>query len=245
MHTYGAKLVAHLEDHMNSDNEHFINSSEGDGLNDCHDTTLLEVPPSRSTPTLSLTHTHLFIQILEQAKKRVGEGGTLKIGVIGVWTELKVLFLLYDLKTRAGIKNLATCSALTAGGTPTYLLHFCVVGCCDSRDLCLGSRDMHFYALTHIKNILDVEVFDSVGEFAEWLSPHGIILSLSSLSLSLSLSLSADTNMSIFQAELTLPSPASYPCARVTMEDNNNVPLSEDDHALIWYPFPVPLPLFI
>jgi len=40
-----------------------------------------------------------------------------------VWTELKVLFLLYDLKTRAGIKNLATCSALTAGGTPTYQLH--------------------------------------------------------------------------------------------------------------------------
>ena len=57
MHTYGAKLVAHLEDHMNSDNEHFINSSEGDGLNDCQDTTLLEVPPH---PTLSLTHTHLF-----------------------------------------------------------------------------------------------------------------------------------------------------------------------------------------
>ena len=37
----------------------------------------------------------------------------LRVGVVGVWTEAKVSFLLYDLKTRLGIDELATCSALT------------------------------------------------------------------------------------------------------------------------------------
>ena len=41
----------------------------------------------------------------------------LRVGVVGVWTEAKVSFLLYDLKTRLGIDQLATCSALTASAS--------------------------------------------------------------------------------------------------------------------------------
>lgn len=68
---------------------------------------------------------------------------------------------------------------------------------------------MHFYALDHMKNILGVEICDSVGEFAEWLSPH---------------------------AKIGLPNPGSYPCPRVVVESDqsSDVSLTEEDHSIIW-----------
>jgi protein-tyrosine phosphatase/nicotinamidase-related amidase/aminoglycoside phosphotransferase (APT) family kinase protein len=79
----------------------------------------------------------------------------LRVGVVGVWTEAKVSFLLYDLKTRLGIDELATCSALTAS----------------------ASRAQHFNALAQLEKILGVRCFDSPAEFADWLRP-GAELSL-------------------------------------------------------------------
>jgi protein-tyrosine phosphatase/nicotinamidase-related amidase len=73
----------------------------------------------------------------------------LRIGVVGVWTEAKVSFLLYDLKTRLGIDELATCSALTAS----------------------ASRAQHFNALVQLEKILGVRCFDSAADFADWLRP--------------------------------------------------------------------------
>jgi nicotinamidase-related amidase len=73
----------------------------------------------------------------------------LRVGVVGVWTEAKVSFLLYDLKTRAGINELATCSALTAS----------------------ASRAQHFNALAQLEKILGVRCFDSPAEFVDWLRP--------------------------------------------------------------------------
>ena len=73
----------------------------------------------------------------------------LRVGVVGVWTEAKVSFLLYDLKTRLGIDELATCSALTAS----------------------ASRTQHFNALAQLEKILGVRCFDSPAEFADWLRP--------------------------------------------------------------------------
>jgi protein-tyrosine phosphatase/nicotinamidase-related amidase/aminoglycoside phosphotransferase (APT) family kinase protein len=73
----------------------------------------------------------------------------LRVGVVGVWTEAKVSFLLYDLKTRLGIDELATCSALTAS----------------------ASRAQHFNALAQLDKILGVRCFDSTAEFAGWLRP--------------------------------------------------------------------------
>ncbi|MEN9800119.1 MAG: hypothetical protein RL653_3816 [Pseudomonadota bacterium] len=78
-------------------------------------------------------------------------GRPLRFGVIGVWTEAKVSFLLYELKTRYPDVELATCSALTAS----------------------ASRLQHFNALDQLARILGVQVFDSVGEFARWLDPSG------------------------------------------------------------------------
>jgi len=73
----------------------------------------------------------------------------LRVGVVGVWTEAKVSFLLYDLKTRLGIDDLATCSALTAS----------------------ASRAQHFNALAQLEKILGVRCFYSPAEFADWLRP--------------------------------------------------------------------------
>ncbi len=77
------------------------------------------------------------------------EHGEIRVAVIGVWTEAKVSFLLYDLATRLGIESLATCSALTAS----------------------ASRQQHFNALEQLHQILGVQAFDSVGELVDWLRP--------------------------------------------------------------------------
>jgi protein-tyrosine phosphatase/nicotinamidase-related amidase len=89
---------------------------------------------------------------LEEALRPVlASGERVRVGVVGVWTEAKVSFLLYDLKTRLGLDSLATCSALTAS----------------------ASRSQHFNALDQLRKILGVSVFDSVGDFTDWLLPGG------------------------------------------------------------------------
>ena len=87
-------------------------------------------------------------QQLERIRHTHGDE-PLRVGVVGVWTEAKVSFLLYDLKTRLGIDELATCSALTAS----------------------ASRAQHFNALAQLEKILGVRCFDSPAEFADWLRP--------------------------------------------------------------------------
>ena len=58
-------------------------------------------------------------------------------------------FLLYELSTRLGIDELATCSALTAS----------------------ASRTQHFNALSQLDKILGVRCFDSPADFVDWLRP--------------------------------------------------------------------------
>ena len=87
-------------------------------------------------------------QRLERIRHAHGDE-PLRVGVVGVWTEAKVGFLLYDLKTRLGIDELATCSALTAS----------------------ASRAQYFNALAQLERILGVRCFDSPAEFADWLRP--------------------------------------------------------------------------
>lgn len=127
-HTPGAELVLGLDTLAEArPQETYVNAT---GLNDFQGTTLADT--------------------LEAIRARHG-GANLRIGVVGVWTEAKVTFLLYELKTRLGIDALATCSALTAS----------------------ASRAQHFNALEQLRRILGVQVFDGVGDFAEWLSPGG------------------------------------------------------------------------
>ena len=71
----------------------------------------------------------------------------LRIGLIGVWTEAKVLFLAYELSTRYPESDIAVCSALTAS----------------------SSRSQHFLALQQLDRVVGVTVIDSIGEFIQFL----------------------------------------------------------------------------
>jgi protein-tyrosine phosphatase len=73
--------------------------------------------------------------------------GPRRVGIVGVWTEAKVSFLAYDLRTRYAGFEVAVCSALTAS----------------------SSRQHHFAALDRLERILGVRVIDSVGEFLAFL----------------------------------------------------------------------------
>jgi protein-tyrosine phosphatase/nicotinamidase-related amidase len=126
----GAKLVLQMDDRRSA-NEHIVDSIT---LNDFVDTDLETlIKPASGQP----------------------HDAAARVGVIGVWTDAKVSFLLYELKTRLGMNQLATCSALTAS----------------------ASRAQHFNALSQLHKLLGIEQFDSVAEFADWLAP-GAHLSL-------------------------------------------------------------------
>jgi protein-tyrosine phosphatase len=70
-----------------------------------------------------------------------------RAGVMGVWTEAKVFFLCYGLRTRFPEMEIGICSALTAS----------------------SSRAQHFIALDQLSRLLGVQVFHSIGEFTRWL----------------------------------------------------------------------------
>ena len=70
-----------------------------------------------------------------------------RIGVMGVWTEAKVSFLAYELRTRFPQAEIAVCSARAAS----------------------ASRNGHFLALQQLKNLLGIRIIDSVGGFVDFL----------------------------------------------------------------------------
>lgn len=70
-----------------------------------------------------------------------------RVGLVGVWTEAKVSFLAYELRTRYPNFDLGVCSALCAS----------------------SSRAEHYHALEQLARVLGVRVFSSVGEFSDWL----------------------------------------------------------------------------
>jgi protein-tyrosine phosphatase len=74
-------------------------------------------------------------------------GPAARLGVVGVWTEAKVTFLAYELRTRHPDARIGVCAALTAG----------------------SSRAQHFAALDQLERLLGVEVFPSVAGFVRFL----------------------------------------------------------------------------
>ncbi len=86
------------------------------------------------------------------------KGEKVRIGIIGVWTEAKVFFLAYDILTRYPSFEVAVCSALTAS----------------------SSIYNHYFSLDQLKKILNVHVYNSIGEFTNYLSwnKQGLELSL-------------------------------------------------------------------
>jgi len=75
------------------------------------------------------------------------KGQATRVGIMGAWTEAKVHFLAYELRTRYPEFQVVVCSALTAS----------------------SSRARHFSALEQMERILGVRVIDSVGEFVDFL----------------------------------------------------------------------------
>ncbi|MEO5373451.1 MAG: isochorismatase family protein [Alphaproteobacteria bacterium] len=75
-------------------------------------------------------------------------GGPLRVGLMGVWTEAKISFLAYELRTRYPGFDIAVCSALTAS----------------------SSRARHFLALEQLDRLLGVRILDSIAGFVEFLS---------------------------------------------------------------------------
>ncbi len=86
-----------------------------------------------------------------------------RVGIIGVWTEAKVLFLAYELATRYPHLEIALSSALTAS----------------------SSRSQHFLALQQLKRIIGIEVIDSPGQFIEFLGGEDTCLQHKNLDESL------------------------------------------------------------
>jgi len=80
------------------------------------------------------------------------KGKKIRVGLMGVWTEAKITFLAYDLRSRYPDFQLAVCSALTAS----------------------SSRENHFLALDQLERILGVEVISSVGEFIDYLGGESV-----------------------------------------------------------------------
>ena len=74
-------------------------------------------------------------------------GRAVKVGLVGVWTEAKISFLAYELRTRFPSFHIAVCSALTAS----------------------SSRANHFIALDQLERLLGVRVFSSLGSFITYL----------------------------------------------------------------------------
>ncbi len=136
-------------DHLRMFGEHCIQDTPGAQLILNLDSGLAGRRNERTVDSIALND---FEQTTLAAQLDAAIGGdreNVRIGVVGVWTEAKVSFLLYDLKTRYNIQELATCSALTAS----------------------ASRAQHFNALEQLSRILGVKVFDTVGDLVGWLSP--------------------------------------------------------------------------
>jgi protein-tyrosine phosphatase/nicotinamidase-related amidase len=92
-----------------------------------------------------------FIQTnLESILQRILPG-VKRIGIIGAWTDAKVGFLAYEMRTRYPELEIGVCSALTAS----------------------SSRERHLLALDHLERIIGVRIFHSVGDFSHFLLPQG------------------------------------------------------------------------
>jgi nicotinamidase-related amidase len=126
--TFGSKLYGTLEDfaHRYIATNTIVDSN---ALNDVHGTTLENV-----------------------IKSVVGEenADNIAVGVIGVWSNAKVLFLVYELVTRFNFTKIAVCPSLCAANTV----------------------DNHARGLDIMKNVLGVDIIENIEDFQKFLGIH-------------------------------------------------------------------------
>jgi hypothetical protein len=104
-----------------------------------------------------------------------------RIGLIGVWTEAKILFLAYELSTRYPQAKIAVSSALCAS----------------------SSRAQHFLALEQLQRIVGVCVIDSLAEFANFLGHEASFVQAKTFNQTLSIEVKGVLDLSP-EAEMLL-----------------------------------------
>jgi serine/threonine protein kinase len=129
MGTWGARFIDAIEAYSRDRRRAAV--VDAGGINDFHDTPILE----------------MIDAVAAAAPDPAAWRAETPVGVVGTWTDVKVHYLLYDLKTRAGLRNLATCSALVASPEPAA----------------------QAATLRHLGIALGVRVFDEVDEFLRFL----------------------------------------------------------------------------
>lgn len=130
------------EGHLHQFGHHCIKDSEGGKF------VFKPIDPNRPVTIINSQGMNDFLGTnLTETLNLLNQRGSLKIGLIGVWTEAKILFLAYELMTRYPHAQLAVCSALTAS----------------------SSRSHHFLAIDQLRRLLGVQIFSSIGEFSQFL----------------------------------------------------------------------------
>ena len=101
-------------------------------------------------PVSIIDSAHMVDSSMNSLDKIIKEYGceSLKVGLIGAWTEDKIFFLSYELRKRFPDIQIAICSALTAS----------------------SSKVNHINALDQLERLLGVKVISSLGEFTEYLT---------------------------------------------------------------------------
>lgn len=144
--------------HLDQFGEHCIAKTKGAEF-------IFDINDSKSHTIINSTTLNDFNDTELDASLSKHQHKNMRIGITGVWTEAKVIFLAYELATRYPNFEIAVCSALTAS----------------------SSRSQHFYALEQLQRIVGVQVIDSLGEFIEYLG--GSIESTATQSLSTNLAI--------------------------------------------------------
>lgn len=128
------------KEHLRQFGNHCIQDTEGANF-------AFEVDKTRDVKIVNASGLNDFVNTDLETYLNNYKNKIVKVGLIGVWTEAKLSFLAYDLRTRFPDMQIAVCSALTAS----------------------SSRAHHFSALKQLKSILGVHVFHSIGEFSNFL----------------------------------------------------------------------------
>jgi|JI9StandDraft_1071089.scaffolds.fasta_scaffold00269_36 protein-tyrosine phosphatase/nicotinamidase-related amidase len=131
------------KDHLAQFGNHCIQNTEGAEF-----VFAKSILPGRSHHIVNASGLNDFVNTNLEELLSPYKSEPVKVGLMGVWTEAKVTFLAYDLKTRYPNFEIAVCSALCAS----------------------SSRTMHFISLDQLTSILGVKVFSSVGDFTNFLT---------------------------------------------------------------------------
>jgi protein-tyrosine phosphatase/nicotinamidase-related amidase len=131
------------KDHLRQFGMHCIKNTRGaDFIFSNH------IRPDRKATVINSPGLNDFIETELEPLLKPYKDTPMKVGIVGVWTEAKVTYLAYELKTRYPLFDIAVCSALTAG----------------------SSTAMHFIALDQMKNVLGLQAYESIGDFTNFLN---------------------------------------------------------------------------